>query len=37
MSVFRYRALQTDGTIAEGRLEAGGRQEAYRLLGAHSG
>jgi len=32
MSVFRYRALQTDGTIAEGRIEASGRQEAYRQL-----
>ncbi|KPL09033.1 hypothetical protein AMJ85_07320 [candidate division BRC1 bacterium SM23_51] len=32
MSLFQYRALQADGTIAEGRLEAGGRQEAYRLL-----
>lgn len=32
MSLFQYRAVQTDGTIAEGRLEAGGRQEAFRLL-----
>ena len=32
MSVFQYRALQTDGLIAEGQLEAGGRQEAYREL-----
>jgi len=32
MSVFQYRAIQADGTIAEGRLEAGGRQEAYRQL-----
>jgi type II secretory pathway component PulF len=32
MSLFQYRVLQPDGTIAEGRLEAGGRQEAYRLL-----
>jgi type II secretory pathway component PulF len=32
MSVFRYRALQTDGTITEGRLEASGRQEVFRQL-----
>ena len=32
MPVFQYRALQTDGAIAEGELEAGGRQEAFRQL-----
>ena len=32
MSIFEYRALQNDGTIAEGNLEASGRQEAYRQL-----
>lgn len=32
MSLFQYRAVQADGTIAEGRLEAGGRQEAFRQL-----
>jgi type IV pilus assembly protein PilC len=32
MPVFQYRALQGDGTIAEGRLEAGGRQEAFRQM-----
>ncbi len=34
MPVFDYRALQTDGTIAEGHLEAGGRQEALRQIEA---
>src|SRR5437667_11845189 len=32
MPTFQYRALQSDGTIAEGRLEAGGRQEAFRQM-----
>jgi type II secretory pathway component PulF len=32
MAVFQYRALQTDGALTEGRIEAGGRQEAYRQL-----
>ncbi len=32
MSEFKYRAVQTDGTIAEGQLKAVGRQEAYRQL-----
>lgn len=32
MSLFRYRALQADGTLAEGHIEAPGRQEAYRQL-----
>ncbi len=32
MAAYHYRALQADGTIAEGRLDAGGRQEAYRRL-----
>src|SRR5690349_17374800 len=32
MPVFQYRAIQTDGTIAEGKLEAGGRQEAFRQI-----
>jgi len=30
--LFKYRALQVDGAIAEGRLQASGRQEAYRQL-----
>ncbi len=32
MPVFRYKAIQLDGAMAEGSLEAGGRQEAYRIL-----
>jgi type II secretory pathway component PulF len=32
MPVFDYRAMQTNGKIAQGRIEAGGRQEAYRQI-----
>jgi len=32
MPVFQYRALQTDGTIAEGQIEAGGRQDAFQQM-----
>jgi len=32
MALFQYRALQLDGAIAEGQLEAGGRQEAFRQM-----
>lgn len=32
MPVFQYKALQGDGRIAEGQIEAGGRQEAFRLM-----
>jgi len=32
MASFQYRALQVDGSIAEGQLEAGGRQEAFRQI-----
>ncbi len=32
MPVFQYRALQLDGTLTEGQLEAGGRQEAFRQI-----
>src|SRR6478736_6001737 len=32
MPTFQYRALQTNGAIAEGQIEAGGRQEAFRLM-----
>jgi type II secretory pathway component PulF len=32
MPVFQYRALQADGKSAEGQLEAGGRQEAFRQM-----
>ena len=33
MASFQYRALQNDGGIAEGSLDAPNRQEALRLLG----
>jgi type II secretory pathway component PulF len=32
MATFQYRALQSNGAIAEGVIEAGGRQEAFRLM-----
>ena len=32
MALFQYKALQGDGTVAEGQLEAGGRQEAFRQM-----
>ncbi|HZQ46743.1 MAG TPA: type II secretion system F family protein [Verrucomicrobiae bacterium] len=32
MALFQYKALQLDGTLAEGQLEAGGRQEAFRQM-----
>jgi type II secretory pathway component PulF len=32
MPTFQYRALQSDGSIATGELEAGGRQEAFRQM-----
>jgi len=32
MPFFQYKALQTDGAIAEGVLEAPGRQEAFRQM-----
>src|SRR5687768_249377 len=32
MATFQYRALQSNGAIAEGQIEAGGRQEAFRLM-----
>ena len=32
MPVYQYRALQADGTIAEGQVEAGGRHEAFRQM-----
>src|SRR5262245_36351926 len=32
MPSFQYRALQADGIIAEGEIEAGGRQEAFRQI-----
>ena len=30
MPVFQYKALQGNGSVTEGELEAGGRQEAFR-------
>src|SRR5438309_8481574 len=32
MPLFLYRALQADGVLAEGQLEATGRQEAFRQM-----
>src|SRR5438270_13856768 len=32
MPTFQYKALQADGTIAEGEFEAGGRAEAFRQM-----
>ena len=32
MPTFQYRALQSDGTIAEGQLEAAGRPDAFRQM-----
>jgi len=32
MPLFQYRALQADGAMAEGQLEAVGRQEAFRQM-----
>jgi type II secretory pathway component PulF len=32
MPTFQYKALQPDGAIARGQLEAGGRQEAFRQI-----
>ena len=32
MPTFSYKALQSDGTVAEGRLEAAGRPDAFRQM-----
>jgi type II secretory pathway component PulF len=32
MALFQYKALKGDGTVAEGQLEAGGRQDAFRQM-----
>lgn len=32
MPTFHYKALATDGKITEGKIEAGGRAEAFRLM-----
>ncbi len=34
MPLFQYRAIQSDGSIAQGELEAGGRQDAFRQMEA---
>ena len=36
MPTFHYRALQADGKIAEGQIEAGGRAEAFRQIESQS-
>jgi type IV pilus assembly protein PilC len=36
MPTFHYRALQADGKIAEGQIEAGGRGEAFRQIESQS-
>jgi len=36
MPTFHYRALGTDGKIAEGQIEAGGRAEAFRVIEGQS-
>src|SRR6266436_3601732 len=32
MPLFQYKALQTDGAVAEGQLEAAGRNEAFAQM-----
>ena len=32
MPLFLYKALQTDGTVTEGNIDAEGRQEAFRQI-----
>jgi len=32
LALYQYKALQSDGTIAQGNLEAGGRQDAFRQI-----
>ncbi len=32
MAIFQYRALQADGAVAEGQVEAAGRGEAFRQM-----
>lgn len=32
MPWFLFKALQSDGAVTEGRIEAGGRQDAFRLM-----
>lgn len=33
MPTFNYKAIQANGSVTEGQIEAGGRQEAFRLMG----
>jgi type II secretory pathway component PulF len=32
LALYQYKALQSDGAIAQGNLEAGGRQDAFRQI-----
>src|SRR4029453_2203175 len=32
MAVFQYKALQANGSAVEGRIDAGGRQDAARII-----
>ncbi|MCH2330500.1 MAG: hypothetical protein MK312_03055, partial [Roseibacillus sp.] len=32
MALYQYKALQSDGAITQGDLEAGGRQDAFRQI-----
>ncbi|HVV71245.1 MAG TPA: hypothetical protein VHI52_07080, partial [Verrucomicrobiae bacterium] len=32
MAIYQYRALQANGGVAEGQLEAAGRSEAFRQM-----
>jgi type II secretory pathway component PulF len=34
MPLFQYKALRVDGNVAEGQIEASGRQDAFRLMEA---
>ena len=34
MPVFQYKAIQTDGTVAEGEIEAAGRADAFKTMEA---
>ena len=32
MAVFTYKALQANGTVTDGRVDAGGRRDAMRMI-----
>ena len=34
MPVFQYKGLAANGAVTQGQIEAGGRQEAFRLIEA---